>query len=280
MSAGKEISLNKSSAGYTVKKLGIVAGSGQLPADLVQACEAKGIECFVIGLKGFTDHVEPQFWGRIGGAGKIIHWLNDNKIHDLVLIGAIKRPGLFDLWPDWIMARLFFKAWWHSFGDSGLLSAGRQLLEEYGFRLHGAHEFLPDLLMPVGLLTVNTPKRDDYLDIQVGLKASQELGLADVGQAVIVKDGKIIGREDKRGTSALIKKHGVKGAILVKSCKPQQDRDLDLPTIGAQTVRLCVEKGMVGIAGQAGHTLLANKNAVVEIANQNQIFVLGIEINV
>ena len=270
MSAGKEKSLTP-----PIEKLGIIAGGGVIPAKLVKACADQNIYPVVVGLRGHTQSVAPDYWGRIGSAGKIIRFYKRQNIHDIVLIGSVKRPGIFDLWPDWITLKFFLKAWLKSFGDNDLLKSARQELEKMGFHLHGVHKFLPDLLMPEGLIAGTLPTPSQQKDIQIGLQASQDLGRQDIGQAVIVKEGKIIGREDKKGTSALIKRHGVQGALLVKTCKPQQDKDLDLPTIGPKTVELCRDKKMAGIIGQAQNTLLVEREQVKSLANQAGLFVVG-----
>ena len=273
MPAREEVSLNPS-----IQKLGIFAGEGVLPQQLLQSCQNNNIECLVIGFSKHTHHVDPDFWGRIGSSGKTLDYLKSEKIKDIVMIGAIKRPGIFSLWPDWVTFKFFLKVWLHSFGDSSLLSALRQALEERGFKLHGVHEFLPELLMPEGIVGKHDLRDQHRMDIQVGLKAARELGEKDIGQAVIVKEGQVIGEEDKKGTSALIKKYGVEGAILVKTCKPQQDKNLDLPTIGPETARLCAEKKMAGLVGQAGQSLLVERDETVKIADQYGLFVLGVSI--
>lgn len=262
----------------SIKKLGIIAGGGVLPYRLQNYCIQNNIECHVVGFTAFTDHVHPDFWGRIGAAGKIIQYFKNNNVRDMVMIGAVKRPGFFDLWPDWITFKFFVKAWVRSFGDSHLLDAARFELEARGFKLHGVHEFLPDVLMGEGVLGAHD--RQAYVDdIQIGIKAARELGERDKGQAVIVKDGKVIAREDRRGTSAMIKRHGCAGAVLVKICKPQQDMDMDLPTIGAQTAALCVEKKMAGIAGQAGKTLFVESGDAISRADQGGLFIVGVSID-
>ena len=270
MPARKEISINK---------LGIIAGSGVLPLQLKEACLAQNITPIIVGFNGYTDQVEPDYWGRIGASNKIIKFLQSQNVTNIVMIGAIKRPNFFDLFPDWFTFKFFFKAWAKSFGDSDLLDNARNELEALGFKLHGVHKFLPELLMSEGILGRAMPKDGHQMDVQVGIKAARELGVADKGQAVIVKDGKVIGCEGKHGTSALIKRHGCARAVLVKMCKPQQDKNLDLPTIGPQTVELCAKKNMAGIVGQAGNTLLVERDAVQTLADENGLFVIGVSID-
>lgn len=271
MSAREKVSLTPA-----IKKLGIIAGGGTLPEQLAETCKAQNIETYVIGLKNQTDFANPNFTARIGAGGKIKQYLLDNAIHDVVLIGAVKRPTIFNLWPDWQTFKFFLSALFKPVGDSKLLDKLRQRMEQEGITIHGVHKFLPKLLMPEGVIGEYLPPDRLQLDIQKGLKESQELGMEDKGQAVIIKAGRVLGRENKLGTSALIKKHGAEGAILVKTCKPQQDKDLDLPTIGPETARLCQSKKMAGIVGQAGATLLVERDKTVRIADTNGLFILGV----
>ena len=111
---------------------------------------------------------------------------------------------------------------------------------------------------------------------------SQALGRLDIGQSAIVEDGIVLGLEAAEGTDKLIKrcksyKKKPKGGVLVKTCKPQQDKDLDLPTIGPDTVELCAEAGLNGIALHAHHSLLLDIEKVKDLANKHKLFVSGIE---
>lgn len=270
MSARKKISLDK---------IGIIAGGGVLPLQLQERCKEQGIETHVVGFVKYTDHIHPDLWARLGSSGTTIQWLKNQNVKDIVLIGNVKHPTIFELWPDWMTFKFLLKCWIKSFGDSDLLSAIRGELEVMGFKLHGVHKFLPELLMPEGMVGYCAPKDGHQKDIQLGIKAARELGAQDIGQAVIMKDGNVIAREDKKGTSALIKRHGCEGAILVKMSKPQQDKDLDLPTIGPVTAQICAEKKMAGIIGEAGNTLLIDREVVQEIADACDIFVMGVTID-
>ena len=129
--------------------------------------------------------------------------------------------------------------------------------------------------MPEGLLNNVDIDKAWQNDISFGVQEACALGEQDIGQAVIVKDGQVVAKEDKHGTNAMIEMYGQEGAILVKMCKPQQDHDLDLPTIGSKTVHACAEKGIVGIVGHAGHMLMAEQQEVPDLAAQYGIFLLG-----
>ena len=79
------------------------------------------------------------------------------------------------------------------------------------------------------------------IDITRGVKVAFVLGQLDVGQAVIVQQGLVLGMEGIEGTDELIKRCGGykrkgSGGVLVKLRKPQQDMRIDLPTIGVKTI--------------------------------------------
>lgn len=266
------------------KKLGIVAGGGYLPERLVAFCKVQNIPYFLIG---FAGHTNPDLLStsdsrlmRLGEAGSIVRILKEQNIHDLILIGSIERPSLWDLRPDFYTAAFFTSIGFRTLGDDGLLRAIRRKLEGDGFIIHGIHELIPDLLMKAGNMTRVVPDTMQMESITLGLTAARDLGRADIGQAVVVRGDAVVGRETVKGTDALIRLCGKspmgRGQILVKTCKPQQDRKLDLPTIGPNTVRLCSEMGFAGIAAEAGSVLVVDEHEMLRLADEKNIFVVGV----
>lgn len=262
------------------QKLGIVAGGGDLPKQLLSFCDANQIETFVVMFDGHTDADtcvgRDHAAMRLGEAGKIVKLFQDKGYSDLVLIGSIQRPSAWELRPDFYTAKFFAKIGFKAMGDDGLLKAIRYALEDEGFTIHGIHEFIPSLLMPVGAIGRHRPTEQQTQDIAFGYNAAKDLGLRDVGQCVVVYNGAVIGEESAKGTDELIRRCARQGAILVKTCKPQQDRKLDLPTIGRRTVRLCSELGYAGIAAEAGSVLLANGDEVRRLVDDAGLFVVGV----
>lgn len=269
-----------------LETLGIIAGGGVLPERLLHACDKRGIEPFVIGFEGQTNHDlmigRKYLWTRLGAAGQIIQTLHAHEIKDIVLIGSIARPGFSELKPDWKTASFLMKIGSRALGDDGLLSAIRSELEREGFTVHGVQEFAQDLLAPAGAVGKYKPRKEDESDIARGLEVAAALGALDVGQAVVVQNGVVLGVEGIEGTDALITrcgslKRGGKGPILVKLIKPGQDMNLDMPTIGPNTIAKAAENGFRGILFQAETTLLIDPQAVAEKADQAKIFVYGME---
>jgi DUF1009 family protein len=102
------------------------------------------------------------------------------------------------------------------------------------------------------------------------------LGQADLGQAVVVRAGQVVGAEDASGTDALIARAGGAGGVLIKAKKPQQERRADLPTIGPQTVANAAAAGLSGIAVEAGHSLIIERTQVIAAADATGLFVVGV----
>lgn len=260
----------------------IVAGGGAFPDLLAKAVSDKGCRVFAVRLTG---HAEPHTLHAYEGMnsrpeqmGLVFGALRARGIKDIVLIGKMRRPDIFALRPDWttlrllpkILPTLLFK------GDDALLRSVRAVLEQEGFALRGAFEFMGDMLARSGPMGRHVPNESHIGDIALGVAAARALGRRDAGQAVIIKNAEIVGEEDREGTDALIRKYGCVGAVLVKMAKPQQDRFLDLPAIGPDTVKNCAEKGMAGIAVESGNALVANFEETVALADAHGLFVTGI----
>jgi len=260
----------------SIQRLGIVAGGGALPQKLISHCHTVKIDPFVIGIDGYVDPALTPHIFRLGAAGTMIKMFKAQGIKDLVIIGAVRRPSLLQLRPDLRTVAFYARLGFRVLGDDGLLKAVRSELKTEGFFIHGIQEFIPDLLMPQGILTKATPNTAQENDIALGLKECETLGLADLGQSVIVRDGRVLGVEDAKGTNALIKRAGMHGAILVKAAKPNQDRALDLPTLGPETVSLCDSMNMAGIAARAGDVLLTDRGEIITLSNQSDMFMVGV----
>lgn len=266
-------------------RIGIVAGRGQLPLSLVQACIEANRPFFVLGLKGAADPADyagtPHGFIRPGAGAEGLRLLRANGVEELVFAGGVHRPSLLSLAPDWRAMRFFARIGYRSLGDDGLLSAIIRELEEEGFRVVGVADILPRSLAEAGDFGRVAPDAQAMQDIERGLAILRRLGPLDVGQAVVVQQGLVLGIEAIEGTDALIartaslKREGP-GGVLVKIAKPGQERRADLPAIGPDTVRNAARAGLRGIAVEAGSTLVIARAAVAEMADRKGLFVTGV----
>ena len=268
------------------EKLGIIAGGGILPKQLIEYCKQEDRPYALICLKDCalprTGEGEECLWLRLGEAGKAISYFKKCGVRQIVMIGAVKRPSLLQLRPDWWSTKFLMKIGFKAFGDDNLLRLVIKGIEDEGFQIIGIHEILTDLLADEGVWGKIKPDEQAQSDIKHGLKIALGLGALDVGQSVIVQQGIVLGVEAVEGPDALIKRckdlkrEGV-GGVLVKTKKPQQEQRADLPTIGIQTVVNVHDAGLRGIAVQAGNTLVADRQAVVKKADELGMFIVGVK---
>jgi UDP-2,3-diacylglucosamine hydrolase len=265
--------------------LGVIAGGGSLPRRVIDGCRAAGREVFVLALEGAAEPPTvagvPHAWCRLGAAATGLDLLRAHGVGELVLAGGIARPSLAMLRPDWRAAKFLARVGYRALGDDGLLSAIVKELEREGFRVIGPERLLVEAEMPAGPLGRVAPDADAAADIARGLGLARAIGALDIGQAVVVQQGLVLGVEAIDGTDALLRRcAGLRragpGGVLVKAAKPGQETRADRPTIGPQTVALAAAAGLRGIAAEAGATLVLDRAEVVRRADAAGMFVVGV----
>lgn len=268
-------------------KLGIIAGEGALPARIIEACRNAGRDFFVVAIEGHADPQTvagtPHIWSRLGAAEAAFDKLREVAAEEIVLAGAVKRPSLKTLRPDLRTARFFSRLAVSAMGDDGLLSAVVKEFEDAGFRVVGPDQILGSMVAEARTYGTHVPDAGALADIDIGIDVARALGRLDVGQAVVVQQGVVLGVEAAEGTDALIArckslKRDGPGGVLVKMKKPGQERRVDLPTVGPQTVAAAAEAGLRGIAVEAGGSLIVDPLTLAARADEAGLFVLGLEV--
>ena len=181
---------------------------------------------------------------RIGAVGRILAALRADRCRDLVLIGPVRRPSIFDLRPDAEGARLLARIGRAAFaGDDGLLAAVMQGAGRGGFpRRRRARDSARGAGPAPACWARVAPDAQAMADIERGVAVARALGAVDVGQGCVVQQGMVLAVEAIEGTDAMLARcaglaRPGPGGVLVKLVKPGQDRRADLPTIGPETVR-------------------------------------------
>jgi DUF1009 family protein len=270
----------------TAGRLGIIAGSGGLPRRLVECCRAAGRELFVLAIEGAAEPPTvdgvPHAWCRLGAAAKGLALLRRHNVTELVLAGGVDRPSLMALRPDWRAARLFARIGYRALGDDGILSAVIAELEREGFRVVAAERLLAGGLAGEGPFGRCRPDAQAIADIEHGLRVARALGALDIGQAVVVQQGLVLGVEAIEGTDALLRRckdlrREGPGGVLVKAEKPGQETRADRPTIGPRTVALAAAAGLRGIAVEAGAAIVVDRDEMAAAADRAGLFVVGIK---
>ena len=267
-------------------KLAVLAGRGLLPVSVIENAMAEGREVFILAFEGETDPAvvagRPHAWVRLGAVGRAIRLLHEAAVKDVVMIGAINRPSFANMRIDFrgmqVLAKLGMKA---GQGDNHLLETIARELESEGFRVIGADELLTSNVAEKGVMTRAEPGSSAGRDIALGVDVATRLGELDIGQAVVVQQGTVLGVEAIEGTDALLERVALlkrtgPGGVLVKMKKPGQDRRADLPTIGVKTIEGAATAGLEGVAVHARHCLMADRERIVEAADRAGLFVVGV----
>jgi DUF1009 family protein len=208
-----------------------------------------------------------------------------------VFIGSVVRPALsqirFDLGTLKVFPRIvsMFRG-----GDNHLLSNIVRVIEQDGFRVLGAHQVAPGILMPPGVFGRHAPSARDRDDIARGLELITTMGAFDVGQAVVVANNHVLAVEAIEGTDQMLDRivelrrsgrirvpEGT--GTLVKAPKPGQELRIDLPSIGPQTIEGVARAGLAGLALVANETIVAEPERLMQAADRAKVFVVGIPLS-
>jgi UDP-2,3-diacylglucosamine hydrolase len=271
--------------------VGLIAAGGAMPFAVADSLNTRGITSVLFALRGVCDPRKVErfrhHWISIGELGRATKLFRTEGCRDLVFIGTLVRPALSEIRLDWGTLRVLREVW-AAFrgGDDHLLSGIGRILEQDGFRMLGIKDVAPDLLMPEGLLTRIAPSPAEQADIEKGLEVLRALSPFDIGQAVVVIDGHVVGIEDIEGTDGLLERvarlrqqgrirASASRGLLVKAAKSGQDLRFDLPTIGPRTVEGAARAKLAGLAVIANNTLLAEPQAMIEAADAAGLFILG-----
>jgi DUF1009 family protein len=272
--------------------LAVIAGGGAIPVAVAEAAMRGGRRVVMFPVRGWADPAAmegfPHYWLALVQAGRFLRYARKEGCRDVVFIGTGVRPPLRALRVDWTTLRLLPRiARAYRGGDDHLLSNIAQVFEEHGFRIVGAHEVAPEILMPEGILGSFAPRDRDHTDIARALALLDATGPFDMGQAAVVAGNHVLAVEATEGTDAMLariaelRERGRIAAaagtgVLVKAPKPQQDHRFDLPAIGPRTVDEAARAGLAGIAVVAGGAIIAEPAMVASAADAAKIFVVGI----
>ncbi len=273
-----------------MRPLAILCGGGGFPLEVARAAAANGRPPFLIGVVGSSDpaiEAFPHVWVHLGQVGKLFGALKEQAIADIALVGAIARPEFSDLRLDWgavkrapELAQLFRG------GDNHLLVGIAGIFEREGLRVLGAHEIAPQLVAPLGAAGARAASAEAEADIRVGATLLAALSPFDVGQGVVVANGRVIAVEAAEGTDAMLARvaelraarrlrlQGAQG-VFVKSPKRGQDLRLDMPAVGPKTIEAARRAELQGVALAAGQVLIADREAFLRAADAAGLFVVG-----
>ena len=262
--------------------LGIIAGNGVYPRELVQAARKAGVKKIVAA--AFTDETDRSIerladtveWLRVGQLGKLLKFFRENDVRQAIMAGQIAPKNLFDLRPD--VKALVVLAKLKQRNAESIFTAIAGELKKENVDLLPATTFLDDQLATEGLVAGPKLSRVEEVDVELGWNVAKEIARLDIGQTIIVKNGTVLAVEAFEGTNDAIKRGGAlarEGAVMIKVAKPNQDMRFDVPVVGVETIKVASEAKVRVIAVDAGKTLLLERDKVVDDAARSKISIFA-----
>jgi DUF1009 family protein len=263
--------------------IGLIAGDGKLPLLAASGMRALGYSVLAIGHRGMTrkdlkHQVTSLHWVNVGELGNMIGLLKGERIHRAIFVGGIPKTLFFSrLKPDeraiQVLRRLKDKK------DDAILRAIAEEMEREGIRVISPLLFLKEALAPQGCWTKRKLTEREQKDLLFGWSMAKKVGGLDLGQCIVVKDQMVLAIEAMEGTDETIRRGGRLGkgdVMVIKVCKPRQDRRLDLPVVGPTTISTLIKAGASALAVEAGKTIVVDKEEVIQAADQDGLCLIGI----
>lgn len=271
----------------------MLAGGGEMPLTVARAARDQGRPVHVIAIEGAADkaiEAFPHSWVNVGAVGQILKIVKREGCSEIVIVGGMKRPRMSEVRLD-LGALAHLPAVLRCFvgGDNSVLTGIVRFFERKGLRVLGAHDIVPDLVAENGTLGRCRPSRNDKEDIAIGLQVIAALGTLDIGQGAVVARRHVLAVEAAEGTDRMLERcrelnrrdeagKDARRGVLVKGAKPRQERRVDLPTIGPETVRRAAAAGLAGIAVAASDVLIVQQKKCIADADSAGLFLVGVTI--
>jgi DUF1009 family protein len=262
----------------------LIAGSGSYPRLVIEGARAGGVaRVVVVAFEGETDPAVAEMaddaqWMRVGQLGRLLEAARQSNCSHALMAGQLAPANLFNLRPDF--RALMVLAGLKKRNAETLFGAVAAELARIPVEVLPATRFMEKHLASPGVLAGPRLKTRQLEDLEFGLSIAKEVSRLDIGQTVVVKNGTVLAVEGFEGTNECLKRGGGLGrggATMVKVSKPQQDLRFDVPVIGLLTLATAAEAGLRCIGVEAGKTLLLDRPAVLQKAEELKITLYGLE---
>jgi DUF1009 family protein len=271
-------------------KLGLIAGNGRFPFLVLEAARSMGHDVTVIAAKEEASKELDEaaakagaamHWISIGQLGKCVELMKAAGITHAVMAGQVKHTKIFagGIIPDAMFLSLLMKLPYKN--TDGIIGAVAGALRENGVELLDSTGLLKPMLATPGVMTLRAPTEEEQKDFLFGYGMADAIAGLDIGQTIAVKHRAVVAVEAMEGTDEVIGRAGHlagPGVRIVKVAKPKQDMRFDVPVIGLATIQAMRVARAVALSIDAGKTLMFDRDALIESANDAGITIVGREI--
>ena len=211
------------------------------------------------------------------------------KIKNICMVGYIPRPNSpkdylnFRYLNVQTLSILFQSIGILRGGDASLFKKINSLLEKRGYKIIGASEIAPNLTLKGGLYSSKSVSKVEFENIKKAKQCAEMTGYLDIGQAVVVKNGRVLAIEAAEGTDVMLERVACleaisvkRGGVILKSAQINQDNRVDMPTIGPNTIKNVVKANLSGIAITADNVIVLDFQKVIEMIEDNNLYFIVI----
>lgn len=274
--------------------IGLIAGEGSLPLLVAQGMHAAGRTIVGLSIAGIHDPAVEPFCARFQTApllrlGSWARRLRRMGAREAVMVGRVNKARTMHSGsrllrmireaPDLTTALVWYRRLRHDRRSPAILAAVADTLAAQGVPLIDSTTFIPDHLASLGAMTRRAPSAAQLSDLAFAAPILDSVLALDIGQAIAVRDKDVVAVEAVEGTDRMIERAGALcprgGWTLLKACRTDHDRRADVPTIGEATVRKAHAAGCACIALRAGDVILLDKPAVLRLAEELGIPIVG-----
>ena len=187
--------------------IGLFLGDSDFPNLVLQKVKRLKKKYFIIDFSKKNKFAKEKNSYRIsiGKFGKIISVIKKNKSNKVLFAGKIAKPKFSTL-------RLDFKGFYYmpsvikaaKLGDAAIIKSIIKILNNENIKVISSIYFNPELAIKKGVYTKVKPTKLDNKSIDKGIRYLGKSNNLDHVQALIVKNEKILLKEDKKGTKEMM----------------------------------------------------------------------------
>ena len=258
--------------------IAIFAGTGDYPKEIICSLKKNNKKFIIINIT--EKRLNNSFKFQLGQFGKILKFLKDYKVKEVIFAGYVKRPTLSNLKLD-LKAVSYLPQLIKAFksGDGNILNLAKKILNHNKIKVVESHKYSKNLLLNK-TATQKKPNKVNFLDAKKGKKILDNLSKFDNAQGIVIDEGYIVAIEAAEGTDNMLKRviklnknKKKRSGVLIKFPKKKQNLKYDLPTIGLKTVELCIKSKLNGIFLKKNQNIFLNQKKSINLSNKNKFFI-------
>jgi len=264
------------------ERIALVAGGGALPSEILNRLRGKIAVVYSLNDDLSREEAVSESIEVVRMPSPDLEWLlrdlKARNVKKLLMAGYVPKkliymPESLDPALQAVIGQLASR------DDHSILGAIVEAIESHGVKVLSYKEVILDILAPAGAIAGRHPTEEEKDDIAWGLKIIRHLLPLSFGQTIVVKGRSVVAVEAMEGTDMTIERAGtlVKGGVVIKMMRPDQDERYDLPTIGPTTLEAMAKGGLSCLAVEAGRTIILEKEKTFDIAEKSGIAVWGID---